>query len=143
MREVVFVKRFEDPRDDLAHYFSILDIKSLDRLLSDKNYYDGATKLEYLELIDKHFISLKKNGICSLRIIPGKCNECKNGCSGFTFLDEKEGFHSDFIIETKNTEIVNFMECFNLINDVEITNKKEQSTIKPFMLDSNRCNIPF
>ncbi|MEM0541827.1 hypothetical protein WFZ85_04320 [Flavobacterium sp. j3] len=143
MGEVVFVKRFEDPRDAFAHYFSILDIEGIDRLLSDKNYYDGATKLEYLKLIDEHFISLKKNGIYSLSIIPGKCNGCKNGCLGFTFLDEKEGFYSDFIIETKNTEIVNFMECFNLINDVEISNKKEQITIKPFKLDSDRYNTPF
>lgn len=142
MGEVIFIKRFEDPKDTFAYYFSILDIEGLDRLLSDQNYYDGATKLKYLELINKHFISLKKNGISSLSIIPGKCNGCKNGCSGFTFLDEKEGFYSDFIIETKNAEIVNFMECFNLIND-EITNKKEQITIKPFKLDSDRGNIPF
>jgi hypothetical protein len=143
MGEVVFVKRFEDPRDAFAHYFSILDIKGLDRLLSDKNYYDGATKLEYLEFINEHFICLKKNGISSLSSIPGKCNGCKNGCSGFTFLDEREGFYSDFIIETKNSEIVNFMECFNLKNDVEIRNKKEQITIKPFKLDSDGYNIPF
>lgn len=143
MGEVVFVKRFEYPKDAFAHYFSKLDINGIDGLLSDKNYYDGATKLEYLELINKHFISLKKNGISSLSIIPGKCNGCKNGCCGFTFLDEKEGFYSDFIIETKNDEIVNFMECFSLINETDIINKKEQITIKPFKLNSDRNNIPF
>jgi hypothetical protein len=58
-------------------------------------------------------------------------------------LDEKEGFYSDFIIETKNGEIVNFMECFNLINDTDIINKKEQITIKPFKLDSDKDDIPF
>ena len=143
MGEVVFVKRFEDPRDAFAHYFSKLDINGIDGLLSDKNYYDNATKLEFLGLINEHFISLKKNGISSLSIIPGKCNGCKNGCSGFTFLDEKEGFYSDFIIETKNSEIVNFMECFNLINETDIINKKEQIIIKPFKLDSDRYDIPF
>lgn len=143
MGEVIFVKKYEDSKSAFAHYFSKLDINGLDGLLSNKNYYDGATKLEYLELINKHFISLKKNGISSLSIVPGKCNGCKNGCCGFTFLDEKEGFYSDFIIETKNGEIVNFMECFNLINDTDIINKKEQITIKPFKLDSDRDNIPF
>lgn len=143
MGEVIFVKRFGDPRDAFAHYFSILDINGIDGLLSDKNYYDGATKFEYLELINEHFKSLKKNGISSLSIISGKCNGCKNGCCGFTFLDEKEGFYSDFIIETKNDEIVNFMECFNLINETDIINKKEQITIKPFKLDSDRYDIPF
>jgi len=143
MGEVVFVKRFEDPRDAFAHYFSKLDINGIDGLLSDKNYYDNVTKLEYLGLINEHFISLKKNEISSLSIIPGKCNGCKNGCSGFTFLDEKEGFYSDFIIEIKNSEIVNFMECFNLINDIEVSYKKEQIIIKPFKLDSDRNNIPF
>jgi hypothetical protein len=141
--EVVFLKKFEDPKDCFAYHFSNLDIEGINSLLSNKNYYDGATKLEYLELIKEYFISLKKRGISSLSIIPGICNRCKKGCSGFTFLDEKEGFYSDFILETKNAEIVNFMECFNLINDIEVSNKKEQITIKPFKLDSDRHNIPF
>ena len=138
MGEVIFVKRFEDLLDAFAYYFSNLDVDGLDRLLSNKNYYDGATKSEYLELIKKHFVSLKKNNIHFLKPIPGVCIGCKNGCSGFTFIDEKDGFYSDIIIETKDAEIVNFMECFNLKNDVEIINKKEQITIKPFKLDSNK-----
>lgn len=35
------------------------------------------------------------------------------------------------------------MECFSLINDIEITNKKEQITIKPFKLDNDRYDFPF
>jgi hypothetical protein len=141
--EVVFVKKFEDSKDAFAYYFSILDINGIDSLLSNQNNYDGITKLEYIDLIREHFISLKNNDIYVLKAYSGVCNGCKKGCSGFTFLDEKEGFYSDFIIETKNDEIVNFMECFNLINETDIINKKEQITIKPFKLDSDRYDIPF
>ena len=143
MGEIIFVKRFQDPIDAFAYYFSNLDIEGMDRILSNKNYYDGATKSEYLALIKKHFVSLNKNNIHFLKPIPSVCNGCKNGCSGFTFIDEKDGFYSNFIIETKNAEIVNFMECFNLKNDVKIINKKEQITIKPFKLDSDKDDVPF
>jgi hypothetical protein len=62
---------------------------------------------------------------------------------GFTFLDEKEGFFMDLIIEVKDSEIINFMEFFNLINDVDVPNKKEQITIKPFKLDSDKDDVTF
>jgi hypothetical protein len=99
--------------------------------------------LEYLNLIKEHFKSLNKNNIHSLKAIPGVCEGCKNGCSGFTFLDEKEGFFMDLIIEVKDSEIVNFMECFNLENEVDGLNKKEQLTVKPFKLDSDNFDVPF
>ena len=137
---VIFVKKFEDPIDAFAYYFSKLDINGIDSILSNQNEYDGITKLEYLNLIKEHFISLNKNGINSLKAIQGVCDGCEKGCAGFTFLDEKDGFYSDFIIETKNAEIVNFMECFNLKNDVQIINKKELITIKPFKLEND---VPF
>jgi hypothetical protein len=36
-----------------------------------------------------------------------------------------------------------FLECFNLINEVDVPNKKEQITIKPFKLDSDKDDVPF
>ena len=141
--KVNFVKKFEEPKDAFAHYFSILDINGVDSILSNQFNYDGITKLEYLNLIKEHFLSLKNNNIHSLKAIPGVCDGCEKGCSGFTFLDDKEGFFMDLIIEVKDSEIVNFMECFNLINNVDVPNKKEQITIKPFKLDSDKDDVPF
>ena len=112
-------------------------------VLSNQNYYDGITKEEYLELIENHFFSLKNNGIQSLKAIPGVCDGCEKGCSGFTFLDEKDGFFMDFMVKIKDSEIVNLMECFNLVNEVDVPNKKEQITIKPFKLDSDKADVPF
>jgi hypothetical protein len=114
--EVTFVKKIENPKNTFAYYFSKLDINGIDSILNNQNYYDGITKLEYLNLIKEHFISLKNNDIFTLKAFSGVCNGCKNGCSGFTFLDENKGFFTDFIIEVKDSEIINFMECFNLIN---------------------------
>ena len=141
--DVTIVKKTENSIDSFAHYFSKLDINGLETALSNQNYYDGITKHEYLELIEKQFVSLKNNGIQSLKAIPGVCDGCEKGCSGFTFLDEKDGFFMDFMVKIKDSEIVNLMECFNLVNEVEIPNKLEQITVKPFTLDTDNDKIPF
>jgi hypothetical protein len=78
-----------------------------------------------------------------LKAIPGVCYGCEKGCSGFTFLDEKEGFFMDFMVKVKDSEIVNFMECYNLKNDIEIPNKLEQIFVKPFSLDTDNEEVPF
>lgn len=143
MGEVVFLKKFENSRDAFAYHFSSLDIEGLDTLLSNKNYYDGVTKSHYLNLIKNQFESLKAEGIHNLKTIPGICYGCKNGCSGFTFLDENKGFYMDIIIELKNSEIINFMECFDLKNEEVVSNKREQIVIKPFKLETNFNDFPF
>jgi hypothetical protein len=141
MGDVVFVKKTENSRDAFAYHFSLLDIEGLDTILSDKNYYDGVTKSHYINLIKIQFERLKEEGIQNLKIIPGVCYGCKNGCSGFTFLDENKGFYMDFVVEVKNSEITNFIECFDLKNEVEVSNKREQIVIKPFTIDFD--NLPF
>lgn len=141
--EVTFVKKAENSLQAFAHYFSKLDINGLGNVLSNQNYYDGITKQKYLELIEKHFVSLKKHGIQSLKAIPGVCDGCEKGCSGFTFLDEKDGFFMDFMVMVNDSEIINFMECYNLKNDIEIPNKLEQIFVKPFTLDSDNDEFPF
>jgi hypothetical protein len=141
MGDVVFVKKTENSRDAFAYHFSLLDIEGLDSILSDKNYYDGVTKSHYINLIKIQFERLKAEGIHNLKIIPGVCYGCKNGCSGFTFLDENKGFYMDFVVEVKNSEITNFIECFDLKNEVEVSNKREQIVIKPFKIDFD--NLPF
>jgi hypothetical protein len=141
--EVTFVKKAENPIEAFAHYFSKFDINGLVNILSNQNNYDGISKQEYLELIEKHFVSLKGNGIRFLKAIPGVCDGCEKGCSGFTFLDEKGGFFMDFMFKIKDSEIVDLMECCNLKNDIEIPNKLEQIFIKPFILDTDNDEFPF
>lgn len=141
MGDVVFVKKTENSRDAFAYHFSLLDIEGLDTILSDKNYYDGVTKSHYINLIKIQFERLKAEGIHNLKIIPGVCYGCKNGCSGFTFLDENKGLYMDLVVEVKNSEIINFIECFDLKNEVEVSNKREQIVIKPFKIDFD--NLPF
>jgi hypothetical protein len=143
MGNIIFVNKTENPIDTFAYYFSKLDINGIDSILSNQNYYDGITKLEYLNLIKKQFISLKKNGTHSLKAISGVCDGCEKGCSGVTFLDEIEGFFMDLTMKLKDSEIVNLMECHNLKNEVEISNKKEQIFIKPFSLDTDNDKYPF
>jgi len=138
-----FVKKLENPKDAFAYYFSTLNIDGIDSILSNQNFYDGVSKQHYVNLIKKHFISLKTEGIMSLKAISGICHGCEKGCSGFTFLDENNGFYMDFIIEVENSEIVNFMECFNLINETDVPNKIEHVVIKPFDFDSSQDEVPF
>ena len=141
--KVTFVKKAENQLVAFAHYFSKLDVNGLENLLSNENNYDGISKQEYLELIEKSFVSLKNNGIQTLKAIPGVCDGCEKGCSGFTFLDEKDGFFMDFMVKVNDSEIINFMECYNLKNEVEIPNKVEQIFVKPFTLDSDNDEVPF
>jgi hypothetical protein len=137
------IKNFENPKDAFAHYFSKLDLIGIDSLLSSQNHYDGVSKQHYLDLIKQHFENLKTEGIQSLKAIHGVCNGCKKGCSGFTFLDDKFGFYIDLIIEVKDSEIVNFMDCFNIKNKIKVANKIEQLFIKRFELESNQDEVPF
>ena len=141
--EVTFVKKEGNPLKTFAHYFSKLDINGLENVLSNQNYYDDISKQKFIELMEKHFVSLKDNGIQSLKAIPGVCGGCEKGCSWFTFLDEKGGFFMDFMVKVKDSEIVNFMECFNLKNNIEIPNKLEQIFVKPFSLDTDNEEVPF
>ena len=140
--EVTYVKKAENQLEAFAHYFSKLDVNGLENVLINQNY-DGITKQEYLELIEKHFISLKSNGIHTLKAIPGVCDGCEKGCSGFTFLDEKDGFYMDFMVKVKDSEIVDLMECYNLVNEVEIPNKLEHISVKPFTLETDNDEFPF
>ena len=49
----------------------------------------------------------------------------------------------DFMIKVNDSEIINFMQCYNLKNEVEIPNKVEQIFVKPFTLDTDNDEVPF
>ena len=49
----------------------------------------------------------------------------------------------DFILKIEDSEIVNFMECYNFKNDVEIPNKLEHILVKPFSLYTDNNEFPF
>ena len=127
-----FEQVFKGPLEGFAYYFSKLDLEGLDGLLSDYNNYDGVSKEYYLKLIEKAFDKLKHQGITSLLAIPGVCNGCINGCSGFSFVDSKTGVYVDIIVEIKHKEITNFMECYDLKNNKTVFNKTKRIIIKQF-----------
>jgi hypothetical protein len=136
-------KVFEGAREGFAHYFSNFDIDGIDSLLSDYNNYDGVSKEYYVNLIKKEFNNLKREDVYSLKAIPGTCNNCIKGCKGFTFIDEKNGFFYDIIIEVKKSEITNFIECSDLKNEKEEPNKIERIIIKPYDFDNKNDDVPF
>lgn len=125
-----FEQVFKGPLEGFAYYFSRLDIEGLDSLLREHNSYDGVSKDYYLKLIEEAFNKLKRQGITTLLAIPGVCNGCINGCSGYSFVDSKTGVYVDMIVEIKHKEITNFMECYDLKNDKFESNKKERIVIK-------------
>jgi hypothetical protein len=49
----------------------------------------------------------------------------------------------DFMVKVKDSEIVDLMECYNLVNEVEIPNKLEHISVKPFTLETDNDEFPF
>jgi hypothetical protein len=142
--EVSLVKKFDDPKEAFAYYFSILDINGIDRLLNDYHNYDGESKDFYLSLIRNEFENFKKENIHFLKPLKGICKGCKNCCSGYVFVDEKSGFYVNMVITVKNSEIVDLIECLNFKLEVENSLLKEQIIIKPFLQNiENQYDIPF
>lgn len=121
---------FNDDVTAFVHYFSNLDIIGLDSVLKENVLYDELSKPNWIILFDKQFESFKKNNINYLKPIPGICSGCKKGCSGYTFLDKANGFYVDLAIEVTKHDNIDFTDCVNLKNQIEVANKKEQIFIK-------------
>lgn len=132
--------------DDIAvfvHYFSSLDSKGLASVLKDGVVYDEQSKQDWIVLFDKQFESFRNHNIHYLKPITGVCMGCKKGCSGFTFLDEVQGFYVDMIIETKEAILTDFTECVNLKNELVLPNKKEQIFINEKRFENAFNDCPF
>lgn len=132
-------------KDNVAtfvHCFSSLDSEGLSSILKDDVVYDALSKQDWISLFKTQFESFRNNTIHHLKPIPGICSGCKKGCSGYTFLDEVNGFYIDLAIESTEYGNIDFTDCVNLKNQFEVANKKEQIFIKPIpYLDTNE--VPF
>ncbi len=126
---------------DFAHFFSNLNSKGLASLLKDDVLYDEQSKQVWIALFEKQFESFKRNNISYLKPIVGVCTGCKKGCSGYTFLDEVNGFYVDFVIEVNEEGAIDFTECVNLKNEMKVAGKKEQIFINELgeINDSYQC----
>lgn len=130
---------YKDSIAAFVDYYSKLDSNGLASILKDEVLYDELSKQDWITLFDKQFESFKKNNINHLNPIPGICSGCIKGCSGYTFLDEKGGFHIDLVFEVNKKGHIDFTECVNLKTEMKITSKKEQI----FMNESGDINDSF
>ena len=132
---------FKEDITAFVYYFSLLDSKGLASILKDNIIYDELSKQDWIALFEKQSESLKRNNINYLKPVVGVCSGCKNGCSGYTFLDEVSGFYIDFVIEVNEEGAIDFTECVNLKNEIVFPNKKEQIFIneKEFDIAINDC----
>jgi hypothetical protein len=134
---------FNQDTDAFVHYFSLLDSKGLASILKDNVLYDEQSKQDWIILFEKQFESFRKNNINFLNPIPGICSGCKKGCSGYTFLDEVDGFYVDIVFEANKEGNIDFTECVNLKNDVLGLNKKEQIFMNDKDLHGTTQEFPF
>ena len=133
---------YKDTIAAFVHYFSSLDSKGLTSILKDDVLYDEQSKQDWTILFEKQFESLKRNNIHYLKHIPGICSGCKKGCSGYTFLDEVNGFFVDLVIEVSGEGTIDFTECVNLKNKMKVAGKKEQVILNPVSFQ-NKDEVPF
>ena len=134
---------FKEDITAFVYYFSLLDSKGLASILKDDVLYDEQSKQDWIALFEKQFESFRKNNINHLNPIPGICSGCKKGCSGYTFLDEVNGFYVDFVIEVNGNGTIDFTECVNLNNGIILPNKKEQIFINEKGLNTTNHEYPF
>ena len=134
---------FKQDTSAFVHYFSLLDSKGLASILKDNVFYDELSKQDWIILFEKQFECFRKNNINHLNPIRGICSGCKKGCSGYTFLDEVDGFYVDIVIEVNEEGAIDFTECVNLKNENLISNKKEQIFINEKGLDTSAHECPF
>lgn len=134
---------FKEDITAFVYYFSLLDSKGLASILKDDVLYDEQSKKDWIALFEKQFESFRKNNINHLNPIPSICSGCKKGCSGYTFLDEVNGFYVDFVIEVNGNGTIDFTECVNLNNGIILPNKKEQIFINEKGLNTTNHEYPF
>ena len=130
-------------KSNFARYFSNLDSKGLASLLREDMIYDELSKQDWIAIFEERFESFKQENIPFLKPIPGSCVGCKKGCSGFTFLDEVNGFYIDLVIECNTSIIADFTDCVNLKNEILKLNKKEQIFLNEKGLYNDIGEIPF
>ena len=134
---------FKEDITAFVYYFSQLDSKGLASILKDDVLYDEQSKKDWIALFEKQFESFKRNNIHYLTPVAGICSGCKKGCSGYTFLDEVNGFYVDFVIEVNGNGTIDFTECVNLNNGIILPNKKEQIFINEKGLNTTNHEYPF
>ncbi len=134
---------FKDDKASFVYYFSALDSKGLATVLKDDFLYDQQSKHDWITLFQNQFESFKRNNIQYLKPFDGACSGCKKGCSGFTFLDENNGFYVDLVIESNASVIVDFTDCVNFENEILGLNKKEQIFMNDKDLHGSREEFPF
>jgi hypothetical protein len=134
---------FNNESEAFGYYFSSLNSKGLASILKDNVLYDEQSKQDWIILFENQFESFRENNINHLNSIPGICSGCKNGCSGYTFLDEVDGFYIDIVIDVNDDGAIDFTECVNLNNEIILPNKKEQIFINEKGLNTNNHEYPF
>ena len=134
---------FKEDITAFVYYFSRLDSKGLAYILKDDVLYDEQSKQDWIALFEKQFESFRKNNINHLNPIPGICSGCKKGCSGYTFLDEVDGFYVDIVFEANKEGNFDFTECMNLKNEIALPNKKEQIFFNEDGLNTSNHECPF
>ena len=112
-------------------------------LLKDEVLYDELPKDDWIALFEKQFESFKRNNIHYLKPFAGICSGCKKSCSGYTFLDEVNGFYVDIVFEANKEGNFDFTECVNLKNEIVLPNKKEQIFINEDGLNTSNHECPF
>ena len=126
-----------------VHYFSYLDSKGLASVLKNDVAYDELSKQDWIVLFGKLFESFMSHNIHYLKPISGICSGCKNGCSGYTFLDEVGGFYVDLAIEISEDGNIDFTDCVNLKSESNADNKKEQIFINETSDNDDSNQYPF
>ena len=117
-----------------------MDINLLNLVLDNKYSYLDVPKELFIKELSSKFERLKKQGITEFsNVSKGTCQECYEGCVGYTFLTKKNDY-LDLLIEEKDNGIIDITQCTTFKNDEKIT--KEKNIFLYFKRDLKDSYIP-
>ena len=101
-----------------------MDIDLLDVVLDNDKAYMEVSKEAFIKTLSNKFDNLKKQGVTKFeKVSKGTCNECCNGCSGYTFLT-KNNDYLDLLFKEENNEIIDLFRCSDFKNEENLIKKK-------------------
>ena len=117
----------DSAQESFALNFSKFNLLGLEILLDKSKMFDGISKREYLDYMDKLFEEKKAQEITEFEYKSVVCKGCKCGLSGFIFIDRTNMVYYTFIVEADDRKVIDLKECYTFDSNIEVDGLKHKN----------------